>query len=195
MSVQTQQDSTEGILLQVAQGLEHAMERCITNYGNLVWSITLRYLKDRSAAEDLVQEIFTELWKKADRYNPAIASESTFIGMLARRRAIDYVRKENRRPQLESLEENESISHATVESTSVVRCENEDVKNALKILPEQTQQIFSLHFDQGMTHSEIVEKIGLPLGTVKTRLRRGLIEIRDHLRRIEGAEPNFPATS
>lgn len=171
------------------------MELCITKYGNLVWSIAQRYVKDRTSAEDVVQETFTDLWKTAKRYDPAIATESTFIGMLARRRAIDFARKESRRPQLEPLTEAESIPHASQEASAAVRCDSQEVRAALKILPKDTQQIFSLHFDKGMTHHEIVKTTGLPLGTVKTRLRRGLIEVRNHLRQLEGAETSIPVTS
>jgi len=171
------------------------MEHCITKYGNLVWSIAQRYVKDRSSAEDVVQETFTDLWKTAKRYDPSIATECTFIGMLARRRAIDFARKESRRPQLEPMPEADSIPYASSEPSAAMRCDSRQVRDALEILPEETRNIFSLHFDKGMTHPEIVETTGLPLGTVKTRLRRGLIEVRNHLRQLEGAQPSIPAAS
>jgi len=119
-----QTGSESGILTQVAQGVEHAMEHCITKYGNLVWSIAQRYVKNRSSAEDVVQETFTDLWKTAKRYDPAIATECTFIGMLARRRAIDFARKENRRPKHEPLPDSESIHQASIESTTAIRCDS-----------------------------------------------------------------------
>jgi RNA polymerase sigma-70 factor (ECF subfamily) len=184
-------ESKIGVLQEVAQGKKHAMEQCVTKYGGLVWSIARRYTKDHSSAEDIVQETFTDLWKSAHRFNPATAAETTFVGMLARRRAIDYVRKESRQPLLEPLPEAESLPHASPETSPALRCESQDVREALKQLPQETQQIFSLHFDEGMTHSEISKKIGLPLGTVKTRLRRGLIEVRNILRQAESAQPSF----
>lgn len=177
------------ILLKVAQGNERAMEQCIRKYGPLVWSIAKRHVQNHTAAEDIVQETFTDLWKSAKRYNPEIATESTFVGLLARRRAIDFTRKESRRPQLEPLSDTESFPQAVMESATALRCESEDVRAALKELPEETQQIFSLHFDEGMTHPEIVEKTGLPLGTVKTRLRRGLIDLRNKFRRLDSDQP------
>ena len=195
MSGLPQNNSDTGILREVARGTAHAMDLCITKYGGLVWSIAQRYVKDRCSAEDVVQETFTDLWKSAKRYNPAVATECTFVGMLARRRSIDYLRKESRRPTLEPLPETESLSHAAIEPSAATHCESEDVRAALKQLTEETQLIFSLHFDQGMTHPEIVEKTGLPLGTVKTRLRRGLIEVRNKLRLSEGAQPPLPASS
>ena len=194
MTDRLQDESDGGILLEVAQGIERAMDHCITKYGGLVWSIARRHVKDHSAAEDVVQETFTDLWKSAKRYDPAIATECTFVGMLARRRAIDFARKESRRPLLEPLPEAESLPYATTEPTAAVRCESENVRAALRELPGETQQIFSLHFDEGMTHPEIAEKTGLPLGTVKTRLRRGLIEVREKLRRLDGAQSSISAT-
>ena len=182
------------ILLQVAQGDERAMELCISKYGPLVWSIAKRHVQDHSSVEDVVQETFTDLWTSAKLYNPGIATEATFVGLLARRRAIDYARKESRRPQLEPLPDAESLPHATIDSASVLHCESEDIRTALKELPVETQQIFSLHFDGGMTHPEIVEKTGLPLGTVKTRLRRGLIELRNKLRHLESGLKSPSAT-
>ena len=171
------------------------MDLCINEYGSLVWAIASRYVKNRTCAEDVVQEIFTDLWKSANRYDPAIATESTFIGMLARRRAIDFVRREKRSPLFEPLPESDVIPHCLVDSPSAIRCDSHEVRAALQILPEDTRRIFSLHFEQGMSHPEIVEKTGLPLGTVKTRLRRGLIDVRNHLRRLEGAEPSATAAT
>ncbi len=188
MSAEATPSSTtsNGVLQEVAKGIERAMDNCIVKYGGLVWSIALRYVKDRTSAEDVVQETFTDLWKSAKRYDPSIATECTFIGMLARRRAIDFARKQSRQPLLEPLPDVETLPYASSEVSAAVRCESADVHEALKQLPEETQRIFSLHFDKGMTHPEIADKTGLPLGTVKTRLRRGLIEVRKILRRLDG---------
>jgi RNA polymerase sigma-70 factor (ECF subfamily) len=191
VSGQFQIESDGSLLQQVALGTERAMEDCLTKYGGLVWSIAQRYAKDRSSAEDIVQETFTDLWKSAGRYDPAVATESTFIGMLARRRAIDFARKESRRPIFETLPDAEALPHVSPEPSAARSCESQDVRDALKQLPEETQQIFCLHFDEGMTHPEIVEETGLPLGTVKTRLRRGLIDVRNILHRLEGVQPSL----
>jgi RNA polymerase sigma-70 factor (ECF subfamily) len=182
--------SDGGILQKVALGIERAMEHCIKKYSGLVWTIAKRYVRDHSSAEDVVQETFVELWKSAKRYDPAIATESTFIGMLARRRAIDYARKESRRPQLDPLPDAELLTQLTTEPPSVAYSAGEDVREVIKQLPEDTQQIFFFHFEQGMTHPEIAYKTGLPLGTIKTRLRRGLIEARNKLQHLGAAEPS-----
>ncbi|MFK7910157.1 MAG: RNA polymerase sigma factor [Akkermansiaceae bacterium] len=189
------EESDDGILQKVALGIERAMEHCIKKYSGLVWTIAKRYVRDHSSAEDVVQETFLELWKSAKRYDPAIATESTFIGMLARRRAIDYARKESRRPQLEPLPDAESLPQLTSDPPSMVSSKGEDVRAVIKELPDETQKIFAFHFEQGMTHPEIAEKTGLPLGTVKTRLRRGLIEARNKLQHLGAAQPSNAATS
>ncbi len=177
---------TEEILAQVARGEKGAMERCITRYGRLVWSIARKYVRNPSAAEDLVQETFTDLWKSARRYNPALSGEQTFISVLARRRAIDFARKQGRQPLLEPLPDAELLPLTGASSSPDRRCHNVDIRNALSELPSETKTLFSLHFDQGLTHPEIVSRTGMPLGTVKTRIRRGLIEARNLLRQFAG---------
>jgi len=170
------------ILHDVAQGLENAMDHCINQYGGLVWTIAKRYVKNPSSAEDLVQEIFTDLWKSACRYDSKVASESTFIGMLARRRAIDFARKENRQPDFEPLSQTGTYNGEYLITNPNIACKSECIRSAITELSDETKTIFTQYFDQGMTHSEIAKETGFPLGTVKSRLRRGLIEVRNKLR-------------
>ncbi len=184
--------STDHILPGIASGTPRAMDLCITQYGGIVWSIVRRYVRESAEAEDVVQEVFTEVWKKAASFDPAIASESTFIGMIARRRAIDFLRRQGRQPGFESLAAAESFPQPTADNSSIV-CDPETVKSSLANLPADTRQLFHLFFDDGFTHPEIAEKTGLPLGTVKTRLRRGLIVLREQLQRI-GIANNQPAS-
>lgn len=159
------------------------MELCITRYGGIVWSIARRYLKNQAEAEDLVQEVFVEIWKKAESFNPAIASETTFVGLIARRRAIDHLRRHGRRPDFEPLSAAESLPMPTAEVASVV-CDPETVRTSVANFPAETRELFEMFFQEGFTHPEIAEKTGLPLGTVKTRLRRGLITLREQLQRL-----------
>jgi RNA polymerase sigma-70 factor (ECF subfamily) len=178
----------ENILPQVAAGDSRAMDLCITRFGGIVWAIARRYIKNPSEAEDLVQEVFIEIWKKAGTFNPAIASETTFVGLIARRRAIDYLRRQGRKPEFEPLSAAEALPHPTNETSSVT-CDPETVKSSLAVFPAETRQLFDLFFEDGFTHPEIAEKTGLPLGTVKTRLRRGLITLRDQLQRLGKSNP------
>ena len=174
--------TSSDLLARVARGDEHAMAACIEAHGGLVWSIVLKRVRDRSAAEDLTQEIFTEIWKTSGRYDPSIASESGFVAMIARRRAIDWARKQQRLPEMEALPERGDFP-APVEVPGVAM-DRDALWKALETLPDETRRLFTLHFEQGLTHSEIAESTGLPLGSVKTRLRRGLLEARALLGRL-----------
>ncbi len=176
------------ILPRLAAGEPRAMNECITRYGGLIWGVVRRLVKDNTAAEDLVQEVFTEIWKKAAFFDPAVAAETTFIAMVARRRAIDFLRRQGRQPAFEPLEAAGSVVVASAPPPSV-NCDPEAVKSSVANLPEDTRQLFQLFFEDGYTHPEIAEKTGLPIGTVKTRLRRGLITLREQLRRAGISNP------
>jgi RNA polymerase sigma-70 factor (ECF subfamily) len=165
----------------VAIGEEEAMKNCLQQYGNLVWGVIKRYISDNGHAEDVTQETFTAIWKSANKFDSTIASEKTFICMIARRQAINHLRKMKRQPQFEALPEyDHDVAH--IPETENNTCwDTEHVRLALQDLPAETQQLFSLHFDKGMSHPEIAESVNMPLGTVKTRLRRGLIELRNKI--------------
>jgi RNA polymerase sigma-70 factor, ECF subfamily len=166
----------------VARGDDGAMERCIARHGPVVWGVITRRVSDRSAAEDLAQEIFTEVWRKAGKHDPKLASEGGYIAMIARRRTIDWLRHKQRLPELTQLPESHEIAAESPEPG--VALDGESLRAALGQLPEETRRLFMLHFDQGMSHTEIADSTGLPLGSVKTRLRRGLIEARALLKRL-----------
>ncbi|MEM7010303.1 MAG: sigma-70 family RNA polymerase sigma factor [Verrucomicrobiota bacterium] len=190
MSIFSAQLEEGQILAGVAAGQEAAMERCIAVYGGLIWNIALRTTKNRSQAEDIVQETFMDLWRSASRFDAAIASEKTFIGLVARRRAIDYTRKQRRQPPAEPLMAAELLPDETTSAAAERRVDHASVMDTVKTLPKETRDMFALHFEEGLTHPEIAERTGVPLGTVKTRLRRGLIEMRDRLRRLDNQNPN-----
>ena len=177
------------LLNAVAKGDARAMRECIEAHGPLVWGIVRRRVKDHFAAEDLVQEIFTEVWKSSGRYDPAIASEAGFISMIARRRAIDWLRRQQRLPEMESLPEKSEIPAEV--SVPGLGMDRDTLWAALKRLPDETRRLFVLHFEKGMTHGEIADLTGQPLGSVKTRLRRGLIEARALLQRDSGGGMNL----
>jgi len=152
------------------------MEDCISQYGGLIRSIVRKYSRNQSDAEDLVQEIFTSLWKAAPRFDPKHGTETTFIGVLARLPALDWPRKQGRRPDFEPLSNdhnemsNSSPSNATAINLGIVM-------KALENLPADIQTLFRYHFEKGLSHSKIAKETGLPLGTVKTCLRSGLLEL------------------
>ena len=175
-----QSNNEDGLLPLVAKGDGQAMKRCIDQYGPLVWSIVCRRISERNDAEETCQEIFTEIWQKAGSYDPEASRESTFIGMIARRRSIDWQRKQSRLPLLTELDSVPEVPSST--PLVGIGLDRELLWKALEKLPKKTRDLLSLHFVQGMTHEEIVKETGLPLGTVKTRLRRGLIDARKLLK-------------
>ena len=181
-----QPSSGESILARVASGEVGAMNRCIDRYGAMVWTIVRRHLGDCTEAEDLVQEVFTEIWKKAGSFDPAVASEATYVGLIARRRSIDQLRRRERQPGFEPLEAAASLETPAPESNTAA-LDSETLRRSVAALPEDTRQLFQLFFEDGCTHPEIAERTGLPLGTVKTRLRRGLVALRNRLLRKDHA--------
>ncbi len=168
------------ILERVAAGDEAAVRDCVSQYGDLVWSIALRLLKRRSEAEDAVQDIFVDIWRSAKRYDPSIAAEATFITMIARRRIYDRLRRADRRPTEvgdEVLERTVGIDADKLERQS----EAHRAARALKALPDDEREVLLLAMLDGHSHSEIAERLDMPLGTVKTRARRGLLRLREQL--------------
>jgi RNA polymerase sigma-70 factor (ECF subfamily) len=165
----------------VAAGERQAIEQCLDRFGGLVWSLARRYCPNAADAEDAVQEIFTEIWTSAGRYDPAVASETTFVAMIARRRLIDQQRKQARRPRHESLDP--AIDQpAAPEATSLEIDEQvERVQRVIKTLRPEQQEALRLSIYDNCSHAEIAHKLDMPLGTVKTNIRRGLQKIRTML--------------
>lgn len=171
------------ILPRVARGDAEAVQSCLDRYGNLVWSIALRWSGNRADAEDAVQDIFVELWKTAERFDPSKGSESTFIAMIARRRLIDRRRSaqreaERRAPGEVDLDALASEAHHELERHGEAIL----AAKAFRELPEERKKVLHLSIYEGMTHEQISSDTGLPIGTVKSHLRRGLNSIRNRLK-------------
>ena len=180
----TNPKANENLLAKVASGDPEAFEELINKYGNLIWSIARRYLSNQNEAEDAVQEIFVALWQSAGRFDPNKASEITFISMITRRRLIDNLRKNNKHKVLKSIEDSLSDDVFSQKSNLEENAEISLVIRALKKLDIQDQELLSLSIYQGFSHLEIAKLLNLPLGTVKTKIRRNLMKIRDDIKRI-----------
>jgi RNA polymerase sigma-70 factor (ECF subfamily) len=174
------------VLQRIAAGDPAAPQQVIDAYGNLVWSIARRMLGHGPDTEDAVQEVFIEIWKHAGRFDGTKGTEVGFVAMIARRRVVDVVRKRQRQPDIEPLPE--SIGMAPEDTAQQAEQADEVARatRALEQLPEQRQQVLKMALLSGRTHSEIAERSGLPLGTVKTHMRRGLMRIRELLDDDEG---------
>lgn len=167
------------VLPRVARGEVGAVRECLDRYGGLVWGLATRYLGNRADAEDATQEVFIELWKSAARFDANLSSEPTFVAVVARRRLIDRRRKLARGPDLEPL------PAALAGKESAPRCDTaDDVARAvaavdrLRATPRRLLLMAVVH---GRTHLQIAAETGLPLGTVKAHIRRGLIAVRASL--------------
>lgn len=168
------------ILKRIASGNSPAVQECLDTYGGLVWSLALRMLPNADEAEDAVQEIFIDIWKNAERFDEAQASETTFIAMIARRRLIDRLRKDNRQPNVDSLDD--ILAEPEGNDQDMQTCiEAKEAAKLMKGLRPEQRQILHLSIVQGFSHQEIADALKMPLGTVKTHARRGLIEVRELL--------------
>lgn len=167
----------DSVLERIAAGDAAAVQECIDRYGNLVWSLARRFTRSADEAEDAVQEVFVDVWKSAARFDATRASEKTFVAMIARRRLIDLLRRTEARPKLVPIPEHREFAdneHARIEETA----EMSSAERALAVLRPEQRRVLLMSVYQGMSHGEIVKATGIPLGTVKSHIRRGLAEVR-----------------
>jgi RNA polymerase sigma-70 factor (ECF subfamily) len=181
------------ILYRIASGDKTAVQDCLKTYGGLVWSLAKRMLPNQDDVEDAVQEIFIDVWKNAERFDEKQSSETTFIAMLARRRLIDRLRKSNRQPGLDSLDD---ITFEPAKRTDLeihTSIEAKEAAEAVRELRPEQQKVLYLSICQGLSHQEIADLTGMPIGTVKTHARRGLIEVRETLLKNSGGTKEVSA--
>jgi RNA polymerase sigma-70 factor, ECF subfamily len=172
---------SQAILQRIANGDGRAVEDCLDKYGALVWSIARKMLRSSDEAEDAVQEIFVDIWKNAGRFDATLSSETTFIAMIARRRLIDRIRYTTRRISPDSLDDVLLEPFTRADKTIHMNVEAEQAAEAMRTLKPEQQQVLRLAIVHGMSHQEIADATGMPLGTVKTHARRGLIQVRQSL--------------
>lgn len=171
----------EPVLDRVASGAHGSAEAMLDRFGGLVWTLARRMCADRAEAEDAVQEIMADVWRSVQqgRYDPAKGSETTFVATIARRRLIDRLRK--RRTPAAGLVPD--LAEAKPNATPVAEL-GEEARAAAAVLEELSepqQKAIRLSVMHGLTHEQIAEVTGMPLGTVKTHIRRGLIRMRERL--------------
>jgi len=171
----------KSILYRIASGDKTAVQDCLKTYGGLVWALAKRMLPNQNDAEDAVQEIFIDVWKNAARFDETQASETTFVAMIARRRLIDRLRKTSRRPNIDSLEDILAEPADGKGNDLQTNVEAREAAEAMKNLRPEQRQILHLSIVQGFSHQEIADALAMPLGTVKTHARRGLIQVREFL--------------
>ena len=172
---------TKAILQRIAEGDKTAVQDCLDTYGGLVWSLARRMLSNTDEAEDAVQETFIDIWKNAERFDENQASETTFVAMIARRRLIDRVRKNQRQVSADSLDDILVEPSGNFHQNMQIGVEAKEAAKELYNLRPEQRQVLQLSIYQGLSHQEISNLTGMPVGTVKTHARRGLLQIRENL--------------
>ncbi len=184
--------SDEAIVALVARSDEIALAELYDRFGRIAYSLALRVLRDEALAEDAVQEAFMAIWRGASRFMPERAKASSWILTLVHRRAVDLVRREERR-RAEPLEDTAVVGlEGSAEDVAWLRLERERVQAALRLLPDQQREAIELAYYGGFTQSELAERLGQPLGTIKSRMFTGLARLRELLEAGAQREPWTP---
>ena len=170
----------EQVLEAVGRGDDDALGVLYDRFGRLAYRLAFRILRDRALAEDAVQEAFLAVWRSADAYKRERAKPSTWILTVVHRRAVDLVRREQVR-RGEPLEVAPEPSVGPVDEDAVLRDRRAAVQAALTELPGEQRQALELAYYGGLTQSELAERLGVPLGTVKSRMFAGLGRLRELL--------------
>ena len=162
----------------LARGDDRALARLFERHSRLVYGIALRVLRSPAAAEDVLQEVFLQLWRNPGKFQPVRGGLSSWLAVVSRNRAIDVLR---------GIRDTDPIEDIPLESNSDLAKEAEQhilmgrVREAVMLLPEDQRQALELSFFDGFTHTEIAEKLNHPLGTVKTRIRAALQKLEEAL--------------
>ncbi len=172
---------TDLLLPKIAAGDPEAVEAFLRRHSNMVWGLARRFCRSAEDAEDATQEILVEVWKSAERYDSRAGSEVTFLMTIARRRLIDRARRQGRRPAAELLEDAGTIAAPAQKDRAEMHDEVQRAQDALAQLRPEQREVLGLALGHGRTHQEIAASIGMPLGTVKSHARRGLIRLREML--------------
>jgi RNA polymerase sigma-70 factor (ECF subfamily) len=173
--------SDEALVMLMARSEQVALAELYDRFGRIAWGLALRILRDEALAEDAVQDAFLAAWRTASRFAPDRGNARTWLLTLVHRRAVDLVRREERRraEPLETAPEPADPTEA-VES-ALLRLERERVQQALAKLPDREREAIELAYYGGFTQSELAERLGQPLGTIKSRMFTGLARLRELL--------------
>jgi RNA polymerase sigma-70 factor (ECF subfamily) len=174
--------SDEALVALVARGDASALAELYDRVGRIAFGLALRVLRDERLAEDAVQEGFLGVWRAAATFRAERAKASTWILTLVHRRAVDLVRREERR-RVEPLTEGIEATPAGegTEEAAWLRFERERVQAALTKLPDTQREALELAYYGGFSQSELAERLGVPLGTIKSRMFAGLSRLRELL--------------
>jgi RNA polymerase sigma-70 factor (ECF subfamily) len=177
--------SDEALVALAARSEQSALAELYDRYGRVAYGLALRIVRDERLAEDAVQDGFLAAWRSAPRFAPERGKAATWLLTLVHRRAVDLVRREERR-RAESLELAPEPSAGAADEDAWLRLRRERVQEALRRLPDPQREALELAYYGGFTQSELAERLGQPLGTIKSRMFSGLSRLRELL-----AEPGM----
>ncbi len=169
--------SDEALVLLVARGDDDALAALYDRFGRIAYGLALRVLRDPALAEDAVQDAFLTVWRTASRFVAERSNARTWILTFVHRRAVDVVRREQRR-RTETLDEVPAAPSESTDDVAWLRIERERVQGALRTLPDREREAIELAYYGGYTQAEVAERTGVPLGTVKSRIRLGFTRLR-----------------
>ena len=175
------------LVTRVSAGDGDAMAALYDRYSRVVYSFSLRMLADAGSAEDLTQEVFLRLWRQGGSYQPSRGAFLTWLLSITHNMAIDEIRRRKRRPVLvETSEDDQTLTmlpdlRADVEGAAWLTSLQAIVREALREIPPAQRQTIELAYFSGLTQREIADRLYEPLGTIKTRMRLGLLKMRDRL--------------
>jgi RNA polymerase sigma-70 factor (ECF subfamily) len=175
------QDSTptdQQLMQQIRGRQPAALSRVYDLYSTVVYSVALRVLRDGSAAEDVMQEVFLKLWQQPESFADHRGSLCGWLAVVARNRAIDRIRGSKRLENVDDLQISNGVDVGTEAEREIMLSK---VRVVLETMPAEQRQAVEMAFFEGHTHTEIAEQTGQPLGTIKTRIRSALISIRKAL--------------
>src|SRR5262245_41708680 len=176
------------LLKEMARGQLTALEQFYDHYVQLVYNLVLRIVRNRADADEVVQEVFLQTWRDASRYDPSRGTPEAWVVMLARSRSIDALRSARRRGERVETRLTQNIADPTPADASQL-ANRRSMAGALGELSPAQRELLELAYYEGLTQTEIAARTGLPLGTVKTRIRTGLERLRNALPGREWATP------
>lgn len=181
MTAPGQHDHDAALMEKVMAGDESAIGQLYDHYSPMLFGMLMRILQDSQAAEEVLQDLFLQLWRKPEQFDPARGTLAAWLTVIGRNRAISKLRG---RPVREVLEHSDGIYANTLASTQNIESEAarkqmlDSLKQAMERLPAEQRQVIELAYFEGMTQSEIAARTGSPLGTVKTRVRTGMLSLK-----------------
>jgi len=183
-AVTESRQADQAALARIARGDQSAFADLYDRHARLVYSLALRILQDRADAEDVVQEVFAQVWAQAGRYDASRGAVAAWMLMLTRSRAIDRLRAQRVRPEAaaEAGAAEDVVDMAAAQDMDLLSAEQvARLQRALKELPDVQRTALELAYYEGLTHVEIAARLAEPLGTVKTRIRQAVITLRGAL--------------